>query len=103
MSTISEQQFLKLCAEVYADRHSIYAFNPNMSRREAVLWMLAGCLYSLLSVPLLEQPGVCGAASDDPYLDAIIGILQSRTMPPFDARPLLAELSEKITAEVEDA
>lgn len=98
-SSISEDEFRKLCDELYADRHQLYSFNPSVSRREAVLWMLLGCLVSLLSVPVLDQPSLYGATSQDPYTDAVSEILDGRTEPPFDPRPLLAELKQKIEAE----
>jgi hypothetical protein len=97
--TISEAEFVQLCDEIYADRQQIYQFNPNASRREALLWMLAGCLINLLSIPILEQPSVYARASTDPYLDAVSEILQSRAQPPFDPYTHLAELSKKIDDE----
>jgi hypothetical protein len=103
MSTISEQEFKKLCDDVYADRARIYRFNPNVSRREALLWMLLGCLLSLLSVPVLEQPGVYGDSGADPYGDAVCALLRERMMPAFDPRIYLNELSRKIEADETDA
>ncbi|HEX8775393.1 MAG TPA: hypothetical protein VF735_17620 [Pyrinomonadaceae bacterium] len=99
MSTISEQEFKKLCDDVYADRFQIYAFNPNASRREALLWMILGCLLTLLSVPVLEQPSAYGGASDDPYGDAIIEVLKDRRETDFDPQTYLGELSGRIEAE----
>ncbi len=99
MSTISENEFKRLCDDVYADRRSVYSFNPNVSRREAVLWMLAGCLVSLLDVPILEQPSVYDGTNADLYAGAIIELLQSRMKPSFDPQRYLAELSAKIAAE----
>jgi hypothetical protein len=100
MSTISEQEFKRLCDDVYADRLRIYAYHPNAgSRREALQWMLLGCLVSLLSIPLLEQPGVYGGASEDPYGDAILEVLKDRVQPHFDPQIYLGELSRRIEAE----
>lgn len=98
-ATISEAEFVKLCADVYADRHQIYHFNPNAPRREALLWMITGCLVSLLSVPILEQPSVYNNASADPYLDAIRQLLHERTAPPFDPQPHLPALERKLDEE----
>ena len=98
-STISETEFVKLCDDIYADRQQIYQFNPNASRREALLWMLTGCLISLLSIPILEQPGTYGASSADPYGDAINEILQKHMHPPFDPQTHLAALSKKLENE----
>ncbi|HEX8144786.1 MAG TPA: hypothetical protein VF553_19610 [Pyrinomonadaceae bacterium] len=99
MSTISEQEFKKLCADIYADRFQIYAYNPNVSRKEALLWMMLGCLVSLLSIPILEQPSAYGGASEDPYGDAILEVLKARMEPDFDPQAYLDELSRKIEAE----
>ena len=98
-NTISEQEFKKLCDDAYADRFQIYAFNPNVSRREALLWMILGCLLSLLSVPILEQPSAYGSTSDDPYGDAIREVLKDRMRPNFDPQTYLGELSGRIEAE----
>ena len=96
MHTISEQAFKKLCEEIYADRDSIFSYVPSLSRRDALLWMLLGCLVSLLSVPEDEQPGVYAGASGDPYGDAICELLQRRAPPAFNPRPYLEELSKRL-------
>jgi hypothetical protein len=100
METIREQEFKKLCDDIYLERHQIYAFNPNMERREALLWMLAGCLVSLLSVPDTEQPGASDAATSDPYGDAVIELVLKSASPVFDAQIYLTELTEKLEAEI---
>lgn len=99
MSTISEKDFKKLCDDIYADRFEIYEFNPNVSRREALLWMLLGCLVSLLSIPILEQPSVYGGSSADPYGDAIREVVLAHAQPGFDPGEYLLELSRKIEYE----
>ncbi len=96
MSTISEKEFKRLCDDVYRDRRQIHAFNPNASEEAAVLWMLAGCLISLLDVPLWEQPSGRGGTSVVAYCEAIQELLQTRMKPIFDSRVYLAELSEMI-------
>ncbi len=96
MTTISEMEFKRLCDDIYADHRQVYAFNPNVSRREALLWMLLGCLVSLLSIPILEQPSVYGGASSDPYGDAVREVLKDHMEPAFDPGIYLLELSEKI-------
>lgn len=98
-NVISEQEFIKLCDDVYADRHQIYEFNPNVTRREAVMWMLLGCLLSLLSIPVTEQSNLFDNASTDIYTDALRKILQQHSHPPFDPQPHLAELSKNIERE----
>lgn len=100
MSTISEQEFKRLCDDIYEDRFLIYTYHPNAgSRREALLWMTLGCLVSLLSVPLLEQPSAYGGASADPYGDAIMEVLNGRMEPGFDPQVHLRELSLRIEAD----
>ena len=98
-ATISEEEFEKLCDDVYADRFQIYAYNPNVSRREALLWMILGCLLTLLSVPLPKQPSAYGGTSDDLYGDAIREVLKDRTKPRFDPQTYLGELLGRIEAE----
>lgn len=100
MSTISEAEFKRLCEDIYADRFLIYTYHPNAgSRREALLWMMLGCLVSLLSVPLLEQPSVYGGASADPYGEAVMEVLNGRMEPRFDPQAYLDELSRRIEDE----
>lgn len=98
MSTISEQMFKRLCDDVSLDRRQIHAFNPNASEEEAVLWMLAGCLISLLDVPLWEQPSGRGGTSAKAYREAIQELLRGRMEPIFDARIHLAGLSGTLAA-----
>lgn len=93
---VSEAQFVKLCDDLYADRQQIYQFNPSAGKREALLWMLLGCLISLLSIPDTEQPSAYDASSPDPYGDAVCEILEKRMRPSFDPRAHLAQLSKKI-------
>jgi hypothetical protein len=99
METIGEPEFKKLCDDIFADRREIYAFNPNMSRREALLWMLAGCLVNLLSVPAAEQPGAFGAETSDPYGDAVLLLLERRSVPAFDPKIYLTELDARLADE----
>jgi hypothetical protein len=99
MSTISAGEFEKLCQDIYDDRWQIYSFNPNASRREALLWMLLGCLVSLLSVPVLDQPSVYGGSRPDPYADAICELLLHRADPVFDPRIYLDQLSNRLDGE----
>jgi hypothetical protein len=101
-TTISEQEFRKLCDDIYADRFQIYAYNPNVSRREALMWMLLGCLVTLLSIPILEQPSAYGGTSDDPYGDAVCEVLQNRMERDFDPQIYLDELSGKINRDGQD-
>lgn len=88
-----------MCEEIYADRDSIFSYVPGLSRRDALLWMLLGCLVSLLSVPEDEQPCVHAGASEDPYGDAICGLLQRRAPTAFNPRPHLEKLSKRLAEE----
>jgi hypothetical protein len=103
MTTISEDEFRKLCDDIYLDRERIYSFNPNMSHREALLWMLLGCLLSLLSLSQLEQSSFHTESSTDPYGDAILELLQPRMQPAFDPQMYIAELTRKAELDEPDA
>jgi hypothetical protein len=100
METITEQAFMKLCDDVYRDRHDIYPLNPNVSHREALLWMLLGNLVSLLSIPILEQPSVYGGVNSDPYGTAVIEVVTQRAAAAFDAKLYITTLSEKLETEI---
>lgn len=100
--TISEAEFRKLCDGIYRDRFEIYRFNPGADKREALLWMLTGCLISLLSVTDAELENLAGSRGQDTYADAIFALLQGRSSPPFDPRPCVEELlNETGTVQVE--
>lgn len=99
VETISEDEFKRVCDEIYRDRFEIYGFRPEARPREAVLWMLLGCLISLLSVSHDELSSLAEASSKDMYADAIFKLLQTRAAPPFDARPLVEELLKSVEAE----
>ena len=96
MDTISEEKFKALCEDIYGDRQLVYSYLPNASHREALMWMLLGCLVSLLSVPENEQPNVSTETSEDPYADAICKLLQERAQTPFNPRPYLDRLSKRL-------
>lgn len=100
-ATITEAEFVRLCEDLYTDRRQIYEFNPNAGRREAMLWMLLGCLISLLSIPDTQQPSV-NSSSTDPYGDAVREILRHRTHPSFDPQSQLADWSKKIESDDDD-
>jgi hypothetical protein len=89
VETISEEGFKKLCEEIYRDRSQIYGFNPGMAKDEALLWVLTGCLVSLLSLTGTELESLSRGSS---YGDEICALLEGRTEPPFDARPYIDEL-----------
>lgn len=99
METITEQEFKNLCDDIYRDRAEIYPFNPNVSQREALLWMLLGTLVSLLSVPILEQPSVYNSTNSDPYGSAVVELLKHRALPAFDPKIYLTELFQNLEEE----
>lgn len=84
---ISETEFIKLCDDLYRDRQQIYEFNPSAGKRDALLWMLLGCLMSLLSATAPEQSARDGIRSSYPYADAVTEILRGHMQPPFDPQP----------------
>jgi hypothetical protein len=98
--TISEAEFIKLCDDLYNDRQRIYQFNPSAGKRDALLWMLLGCLMSLLSVAAPpDEGGADGSPVSDAYADAVKAILRGHMRPPFDPQVHLAELSRKLDSE----
>ena len=92
VETISEESFKKLCEEIYRDRSEIYRFSPGMKNGEALLWVLTGCLISLLSMTEAELESLGKGSS---YADEICALLAGRTAPPFCPRPHIEELLNK--------
>lgn len=99
--TISEERFRALCDEVYRDRLEIHGFYATASRSEALLWMLLGCLISLLSVDESELATASDSSGEYFYLEAICALLERRAEPRFNPRPYLEELSRKAESEKE--
>jgi hypothetical protein len=99
VETISESEFQRVCDGVYRDRREIYQFNPGAGHSEAVLWMLLGCLISLLSVTDEELQTIAASSTGETYGDVIRELLSKRAAPPFDPRPFLDELSRKVESE----
>ncbi len=101
VSAITEQEFRRLCDDLYAGREDVYPLSPSMSKREALLWMLYGSLVSLLDVPADYQPPLTPETSADPYFYAICDLLPRHMEPPFDAGAILAEFLEKLEDELQ--
>jgi hypothetical protein len=97
--TISESRLERVCDEIYRDRFEIYGFNPGVSRSDAVLWMLLGCLISLLSITEEESQALFDASGQVLYADAVCKLLKGRTEPPFDPRPCVEELAKGVLNE----
>lgn len=96
-ASITEAEFVKLCDDIYADRHQIYEFNQNMTHADALLWMLTGCLISLLNVSFDEEPSTeDNSAGADSYGQAIRAIIRQRAQPSFDPQPHIIKLLKRI-------
>lgn len=96
LETISKEEFQRLCDEIYVDRLRIHEFNPNLSRREAVLWMLMGCLISLLSVTDEELERLAAEPGQDTYGHLVGRLVRTHAAPPFDPSPCLERLSKSV-------
>jgi hypothetical protein len=96
MNTITEREFKALCDRIYNERHEIYPLNPNVSHKEAILWMLLGTLVSFLSVPILEQPSVYNTSNPDPYRTAVVELVRQRAAPAFDPELYLMGILERL-------
>jgi hypothetical protein len=96
VGTISEGEFKNLCDEIYRDRLEIYGFNPGAARAEALLWMLTGCLISLLSIREAELQAV--TQESDSYADAVRALVRERARPPFNPAPYLEDLVRRAQA-----
>jgi hypothetical protein len=96
---ISESELKRVCDDLYGDRFEIYAFNPGASHNEALLWMLVGCLISLLSVNEEELRTLFDSSGPTSYADAVCKLLEGRTQPPFDVRAVVDELTKRVESE----
>ncbi|HKS26652.1 MAG TPA: hypothetical protein VJS44_02475 [Pyrinomonadaceae bacterium] len=94
VETISEDAFKRLCDEIYRDRFEIYEFNPAATRRDALLWMLMGCLISLLSIDFEELESLTASSRD--YSEVVCRLVREHAAsPPFDPRLLVEELANR--------
>lgn len=96
---ISEQEFTKICEDVYRDREQIYAYIPNINRADCLEWMILGCLITLLNIDETEQAGAFSESSGHPYGDAIKKLLENRMTEPFDVGVHLKQLRGKLNME----
>ncbi|MBD0369442.1 MAG: hypothetical protein ICV60_01205 [Pyrinomonadaceae bacterium] len=94
VETISEDEFKRICDDIYSDRFEIYEFNPAASRSEALLWMLMGCLISRLSITDEELQRLSESSAEDTYADVVCKILKERGAL-FDPRPYVNEVSKE--------
>jgi hypothetical protein len=91
VSSLTAHQFQTLCDDIYADREQIYEFNPAASQAEALLWMVLGSLFSLLSLNDEEIPVVTPPTVPN-YVDAICVVVEAHREGEFDPRGVLLEL-----------
>lgn len=99
VETISEGEFKRLCEEIYRDRSEVYSFRPDVQKSEALVWMLLGCLISLLSVNDAEVQALVDSSSKDLYGACVHALVQSRARPPFDSRPYVEDLKRRVEGE----
>lgn len=99
METISKEEFQRLCDEIYRDRFEVYEFNPDLSRREAALWMLMGCLISLLSVTDEELQRLASSSGRETYGDLVCELVRKHAAPPFDPSTHLEKLAQSVENE----
>ncbi|MGI8641088.1 MAG: hypothetical protein ACR2MG_14230 [Pyrinomonadaceae bacterium] len=92
MTTISEQEFERICRGIKEDRETIWKHNPIGTREEILLWMLLGCLVSYLSLAEIETPCFNGKPDAETYRNAILFVLEDGKTTNFDAEKYLNEL-----------
>ena len=85
MTTISEDEFAKICEGINTDREKIIANNPIGPDNEVLLWMLFGVLVSFLNLSEIETPCFNGRPDENTYRKAINFVLANRKAVDFDA------------------
>lgn len=93
MTTVSEAEFAKICADLKTDRQIICRHNPLGTDGEILLWMLLSVLVSYLSLEEIETPCLTGQPTAETYRQAIIFILKNRKTEPFKTEKYLDELT----------
>jgi hypothetical protein len=90
MATISESEFARICDGIRDDRNVIIRHNPIGTEDEILLWMLLACIISYLSLTDTETPCfINGNPDKKTYREAVIFVLQDRTVGNFDAEPYI--------------
>lgn len=92
MTKITEQEFSRICQEIFEDRETIVKHNPIGTREETLLWMLLSILISYLSLSEIETPCFTGMPTAETYRQAILFILKDRKAREFDAAHYLDDL-----------
>ena len=95
MKLIGEDEFVKFCGGIKADRASICKHNPLGTDEEILLWMMLGVLVTFLSLPEIETPCLSGKPDAETYRQAILFVLKKRKSGDFEVEKYLAELTEK--------
>jgi hypothetical protein len=99
MTTISEQEFERICWGIYEDRETIIKHNPIGTGEETLLWMLLSVLISYLNLSEIEIPCFPGVPDQETYRQAILHVLHGRTHPVFSPNLSLNEFLQKVGAE----
>lgn len=84
MTTISEEEFARICEGIKYDREKIIANNPIGSDNEVLLWMLLGVLVSFLNLSEVETPCFNDRPYEKTYREAIHFVLAHRKAGDFD-------------------
>ncbi len=95
MNRISEQEFSRICEDIYEDRETICKYNPIGTSEETLLWMLLSCLISYLSLSEIETPCFTGMPTAETYRNAILFVLNNRKAENFDAETYLDKLIKR--------
>lgn len=94
MTTITREEFARICEGLCRDRTAIIKHNPIGTPEEVMLWMLLSCLVSYLNLEDIETPCFTGRPNADTYREALIFILRERRSESFDIGPFLDKLVE---------
>jgi hypothetical protein len=95
MTKITEDEFRQLCDDLYRDRRQLRDYNPSATPAEAVLWVLLGSLYSLLSLEPGQVPAATTATVEG-YVNTVCRVLDDRREGKFEPRPYLLELALRV-------
>lgn len=94
MTTITEEEFLRILNGIIEDADLIHRHNPIGTRAETLLWMMMGCLATYLSLSELETPCFSGRPDADTYREAIVFIVGPRQAHPFEIAAHLDRLEK---------
>jgi hypothetical protein len=93
MIKMNENDFARICEEIYEDRESICMHNPIGTSEEILLWMLLGCLICYLSLTEVETPCFNGKPNAEIYRNAILFVLKPRRTTDFEAEVYLEKFN----------